>query len=70
MPLEEPRATHWQNVRDQISHHTSLQYQIGDLVLYDKTILGDNMGISVMTMRMTVGTVTAKINNDYLAVLM
>jgi hypothetical protein len=45
-------------------------YCIGDVILIDKTILGEDVVITGMIKRMIVGKITAKINKNILAVFM
>jgi hypothetical protein len=45
-------------------------YEIGDIVLIDKTILGEDVIITGLIKRMIVGTITAKINKHYVSVFM
>jgi hypothetical protein len=45
-------------------------YEIGDVILMDKTILGEDVVITGIIRRMIIGKITAKINNDTVAVFM
>jgi hypothetical protein len=60
-------ATHgdaWVRVSD------SSDYQIGDTLLLDKSILGEDQVITNIIRRMIIGTITAKINKEYVAVML
>jgi hypothetical protein len=46
------------------------EYEIGDVVLIDKTIMGEDVVITGLIKRMIVGKVTAKINKNYISVFM
>jgi hypothetical protein len=45
-------------------------YEVGDVVLMDKKILGEDVVVTGLIRRMIVGTVTAKINSRMISVLM
>jgi hypothetical protein len=46
------------------------QYEIGDVVLIDRSILGESVIITGLIKRMIVGKVTSKINKKYISVFM
>jgi hypothetical protein len=48
----------------------SANYEIGDIVLIDKTILGEDVILTGLIKRMIVGKVTAKIDKNMIAVFM
>jgi hypothetical protein len=48
----------------------SASYEIGDIVLIDKTILGEDVILTGLIKRMIAGKVTAKINKSYVSVFM
>jgi hypothetical protein len=45
-------------------------YQIGDTILIDKTILGEDQVITNIIRRMIIGVITAKISNSFVAVML
>jgi hypothetical protein len=45
------------------------QYELGDVILIDKSILGEDVVITGLIKRMIIGTITAKINKHYVSVM-